>query len=137
MLYTFHFFFQYCLILLDVCKTLMIVFIQQYENMDNAHRYCKQTQLKSRSRDLLNHWKSNRSPVCNICNIRFEFYCSNDVIVGYISLPHYREIVKSLFVPCLFKILLSPGVLHIVHIKGIVIFLHMKTLLMIYFLKWW
>ena len=62
LLYTFIFF-QYCLILLDVCKTLMIVFIQQYENMDNAHRYCKQTQLKSRSRDLLNHWKCNRSPV--------------------------------------------------------------------------
>ena len=26
--------------------------------------------------------------------IRSEFYCSNDVIVGHISLPHYRETVN-------------------------------------------
>ena len=26
--------------------------------------------------------------------VRSEFYCSNDVIVGNISLPHYRETVK-------------------------------------------
>ena len=26
--------------------------------------------------------------------IRSEFYCSNDLIVGHISLPHYRETVK-------------------------------------------
>ena len=47
--------------------------------------------------------------------IRSEFYCSNDVIVGHVSLPHYREIVKSMF------------------IKGIVKFLHMKTHFMIFF----
>ena len=33
--------------------------------------------------------------------IRSEFYCSNDVIVGHISLPHYREIVKSMYILCL------------------------------------
>ena len=31
-------------------------------------------------------------------NIRSEFYCSNDVIVGHISLPHNKETVKSMFI---------------------------------------
>ena len=48
------------------------------------------------------------------------------------SLPHNRETVKSLFVSCIFWIVLNPGVVSIVHIKGIVIFLHMKTLSMIF-----
>ena len=30
--------------------------------------------------------------------IRSEFYCPNDVIVGHISLPHYKETVKSMFI---------------------------------------
>ena len=30
--------------------------------------------------------------------IRSEFYGSNDVIVGHISLPHQREKVKSMFI---------------------------------------
>ena len=38
-----------------------------------------------------------------------------------------------MFVSCLFKIVLSPGVVCIVHMKGFVILLHMKTLLMIIF----
>ena len=40
--------------------------------------------------------------------IRFEFHCSNDVIVGRISLPHYRETVKSMFISCLLEIILVP-----------------------------
>ena len=35
--------------------------------------------------------------------IRSEFYCSNDVIVGHISLPHYRETVKSKYILCLVR----------------------------------
>ena len=58
--------------------------------------------------------------------IRSEFYSSNEVIVGHISLPHYREILQ---------IFLSPGVKGIVCMKGIVKFLHMETHLMIFFLK--
>ena len=30
--------------------------------------------------------------------IRSEFYCSNDKIVGHISLPHNRETVMSMFI---------------------------------------
>ena len=33
--------------------------------------------------------------------IRSEFSCSNEVIVGHISLPHYRETVKSMYMTCL------------------------------------
>ena len=60
---------------------------------------------------------------------RSEFYCSNDIIVGHISLPHYRETVKSMFISFLLQIVLSPGVVRIVHMKGIVIFLHMNFFL--------
>ena len=42
--------------------------------------------------------------------IRSKFYCSNDVIVGHVSLTLYRETVKSMFVSCLLYIVLSPGV---------------------------
>ena len=67
--------------------------------------------------------------------IRSEFYSSNEVIVGHISLPHYRETVKSMYILCLLSIFLSPGVKGIVCMKGIVKFLHMETHLMIFFLK--
>ena len=67
--------------------------------------------------------------------IRSEFYCSNDVIVGHISLPHYRETVKSMYILYVREIVWSPGVKGIVCIKGIVKFLHTKTQLMIFFLK--
>ena len=67
--------------------------------------------------------------------IRSEFYCSNDVIVGHISLPHYKETVKSMFISCLLYIVLSPSVKGIFCIKGIVKFLHTKTHFDDFFLK--
>ena len=62
-----------------------------------------------------------------------EFYRSNDVIVGHISLPHDRETVKSMYISCLFQIVLSHGVKGIVCMKRIVKFIYMKTHLMIFF----
>ena len=66
---------------------------------------------------------------------RSEFYCLNDVIVGHISLPHYKETVKSMFISCLLYIVLSPSVKGIFCIKGIVKFLHTKTHFDDFFLK--
>ena len=65
--------------------------------------------------------------------IRSEFYCSNDVIVRHISLPHFRETIRSIFISCLLQIVLSPFVKEIVCMKGIIKSLHMKTHLMMIF----